>query len=677
MLIKKLELENFRQYIGSQTIEFSIDREKNVTVLIGVNTSGKTTLVRAFEWVLYGTNEFDDKNLLNKNVAENMQVGETKAVKGVLTIEHDSGTGEPITYVIERKQIYTCTGTSVRANVSEAKLSYFQPDGQTKTILNTDFYTNVERILPRRLAGYFFFGGERVGNIATKSDIEESVQGLMGLDVLKNAISHLKTVINKLKKSLDFSGDSRAIESQNKLNGALARKQECENDLNIVTEQLEYYQSEKEKYAALLRANEETAAAQKRREQLDNIIKSLEDRISRDKKDLVSAFSRNSFAFFSLPILKKTVEMLNSSEDETESVPEMTAASIDYILKRGVCICGTCISEGSAAEKHLLCEKAKQPPESIGSLVRRYREQAMDYISSSDNYYEAIESRIATLRSDQRELGLRIDERASLDESLKGAKDVATLEQQYQIAEQRAKEFDKRRESLLETIGSCKRDISNYEKALETLTKANQKNARISLNIDYAQAVLDWVSEAYYSREGIVRGRLEEKVNANFAMMYHGSRTVTIDDKYRVKYIDVTTEESDGLKAVKSFAFVSGLVDLAKEALNSDSSKEANTTPQYYPLVMDAPFSNVDEIHIRNISAILSRSAEQVIIAVMQKDWEPAAEIMAPLVGNRQGEAFVLRRFGQGALPPAPLPQGLQEKSRWQSACLLQIYRGR
>ena len=634
MLIKKLELKNFRQYIGKQTIEFSTDREKNVTVLIGVNTSGKTTLVRAFEWVLYGTNEFDDKNLLNKNIAENMQVGETKAVKGSLTIEHENESGETITYVIERKQIYTCTGTSVRANVSEAKISYLQPDGQTKTKLETDFYTNVERILPRRLANYFFFGGERVGNIASKSDIEESVQGLMGLDVLKNAMSHLRTVINKLKKFLDFSGDHKALDTQNKLNGALARKLECENELNTVTEQLEYYQSEKEKYAALLRANEETAAAQKRREQLDGIIRALEDRIVRDKKDLVSAFSRNSFAFFSLPILKKAVEMLNSSEDETESVPEMTAASIDYILKRGVCICGTCISEGSAAEKHLLCEKAKQPPESIGSMVRRYREQAMDYISSSDNYYESIESRIATLRADQRELGLRIDERASLNESLKSAKDVATLEQQYQTAERRVKEFGKRKEALLETIGYCKRDISNYEKALETLTKANQKNARISLNIDYAQAVFDWVSEAYYSRESIVRGRLEEKVNANFGMMYHGSRTVIIDDKYRVKYIDVTTEESDGLKAVKSFAFVSGLVDLAKEALSSDSSKEADTTPQYYPLVMDAPFSNVDEIHIKNISKILSQSAEQVIIAVMQKDWEPAAEIMAPLVGK-------------------------------------------
>ena len=56
MLIKKLKLKNFRQYIGEQEIQFSTDREKNVTVLIGVNTSGKTTLVRAFEWILYNTN---------------------------------------------------------------------------------------------------------------------------------------------------------------------------------------------------------------------------------------------------------------------------------------------------------------------------------------------------------------------------------------------------------------------------------------------------------------------------------------------------------------------------------------------------------------------------------------------------------------------------------------------
>lgn len=630
MLIKKITLFNFRQYIGTQEVEFSTDPGKNVTVLIGVNTSGKTTFVRAFEWILYNKNEFDDKNLLNQNIVDNMQVGEIQEVTGSIVLEHGGKEFE-----INRKQVYTCIGEKkVRPSISSANIMYLQPDGQTKTQIGSDFDSNIERILPRALSSYFFFGGERVGAISSRQDIESSVKGLMGLDVLYNAMDHLRLVINKLKKSMDFSGDQNARNIQLKLDGAIAKRQECEDELNNINEQIDYYQSEKEKYAALLKANEETAAAQHRREQLDSVIDALNLRIEKDKKDLVTVFSRNGFAFFSMPLLKRVIEKLDKASDKTESVPEMTAASIDYILKRGVCICGTCISEGSAAEKHLLAEKSKQPPESIGSLVRRYREQAMDYLSSSDNYHSSIESKFADIRSNQRELGFRIDERVALDEFLKGAKNVSILEAEYKKAETKVKELERQRNQLNETIGACKKDIANYEKALESYGKANEKNAKISLNIDYAQATFDWVSEAYRTRESTVRSKLEQKVNANFVNMYHGSRNIIIDEKYRVKYIDVTTEESDGLKAVKSFAFVSGLVDLAKEALSSDKSREANIGPQYYPLVMDAPFSNVDETHIRNICQILPHSAEQVIIAVMQKDWEPASVIMETVVGK-------------------------------------------
>jgi DNA sulfur modification protein DndD len=630
MLIKKVTFHNFRQYIGTQEVEFSTDPEKNVTVLIGVNTSGKTTFVRAFEWILYNKNEFDDKNLLNQNIVDNMQVGEIQEVTGSIVLIHGGKEFE-----INRKQVYTCIGEKkVRPSISSANILYLQPDGQTKTQIGSDFDSNIEGILPRALSNYFFFGGERVGAISNRQDIESSVKGLMGLDVLYNAMEHLRLVINKLKKSMDFSGDQNARNIELRLDGANAKRQECEDELNNINEQIDYYQSEKEKYAALLKANEETAAAQHRREQLDSVIDGLKTRIEKDKKDLVTIFSRNGFVFFSMPLLKRVIEKLDKASDKTESVPEMTATSIDYILERGFCICGTCISEGSAAEKHLLAEKAKQPPESIGSLVRRYREQAMDYLSSSDNYYSSIESKFADIRSNQRELGFRIDERVALDESLKGAKDVATLEAEYKKAENKVRELDRKRNQLSESIGACKKDIANYEKALESYGKANEKNAKISLNIDYAHATFDWVSEAYRTRESTVRSKLEQKVNSNFVRMYHGTRNITIDEKYRVKYIDVTTEESDGLKAVKSFAFISGLVDLAKVALSSDKSREANIGPQYYPLVMDAPFSNVDETHIRNICQILPQSAEQVIIAVMKKDWEPAAVIMEPFVGK-------------------------------------------
>lgn len=629
MLIKKLVINNFRQFIGEQVITFSTDKKRNVTVLIGVNTSGKTTFVRAFEWILYAKNEFDDKILLNKNVADNLHMGDTAYVSGKLFIEHNG-----MDYEISRRQQYTCTGTGVRPSNSECSIEYMQQDGQTKTKLESEFNSNIARILPRELSSYFFFGGERVGAISSREDIADSIKGLMGLDILFNAITHLKAVVNKLKKSMDFSGDQHAIDAQKKLDAAYQRKQECDAELQQIEEQLDYYNSEKEKYAALLRANEQTATAQKRREQLDAVIKGLQDRIEKDKKDLVSAFSRNSFAYFSLPLLKKAVEMLESASDSIESVPDMSSSAIDYILSRKVCICGTVISPGSAAEHCLLAEKAKQPPEHIGSVVRHYREQAMEYISSSDDYYETMESRFVALRNDQRELSLRVDERNDLDKTLKDAKDIHALEREYQNACRQIENFNLKQRDLIEKIGSGKRDIDNYEKALESYSKANQKNLKISMNLDYANAVYEWVSDAYKSREESVRQKLEDKVNSNFSRMYHGSRTIMIDEKYRVKYLDVTTEESDGLKAVKSFAFVAGLVDLAKEALASDKSKEADIGPQYYPLVMDAPFSNVDEMHIQNISTILPASAEQVIIAVMQKDWEPAAKIMAPVVGK-------------------------------------------
>lgn len=215
----------------------------------------------------------------------------------------------------------------------------------------------------------------------------------------------------------------------------------------------------------MLRANQETAEEQKRREQLESTVFELKAQIEKDKKELVSSFSRNSFAFFSLPLLKHAAEVLNSSSDETESVPEMTSAAIDYILKRGICICGTHISKGSAAEQYLLKERRKQPPESIGALVRRYREQALEYIDSSETYYEVMKNRFLDFRKDQRELGLRLDECDAIDARLKGAKDVNFLDQSFQAAKNKVEEFDSKKNQTIEAIGACKKKSRTMKKS--------------------------------------------------------------------------------------------------------------------------------------------------------------------------------------------------------------------
>ena len=54
MKFESITMENFMRYKGMNHIEFSCDDVKNVTVVLGDNTVGKTTIAQAFRWGLYG-----------------------------------------------------------------------------------------------------------------------------------------------------------------------------------------------------------------------------------------------------------------------------------------------------------------------------------------------------------------------------------------------------------------------------------------------------------------------------------------------------------------------------------------------------------------------------------------------------------------------------------------------
>ena len=57
MKFKSITMENFMRYKGVNTIEFSCDPGKNVTVVLGDNTVGKTTIAQAFRFGLYRSEE--------------------------------------------------------------------------------------------------------------------------------------------------------------------------------------------------------------------------------------------------------------------------------------------------------------------------------------------------------------------------------------------------------------------------------------------------------------------------------------------------------------------------------------------------------------------------------------------------------------------------------------------
>jgi hypothetical protein len=89
MVLKEIRLSNFRQFYGSQTLHFSLDSSKNITVVIGGNGGvGKTNLIHSIYWCLLGEllNSSDGITHLANNKA--VSEGDLRASVEIL-LEHE------------------------------------------------------------------------------------------------------------------------------------------------------------------------------------------------------------------------------------------------------------------------------------------------------------------------------------------------------------------------------------------------------------------------------------------------------------------------------------------------------------------------------------------------------------------------------------------------------------
>jgi DNA sulfur modification protein DndD len=259
-----------------------------------------------------------------------------------------------------------------------------------------------------------------------------------------------------------------------------------------------------------------------------------------------------------------------------------------------------------------------------------YKTKSEGYLSGTEDFCKTVTDKYKEYRETKRQIGFLEDEVDKQSDLIIDDTDAKAIENNRKNAHTHYLEAQSDYSTAVAHIGSCNTNIKNCDLAIDKFVKNSAKNQRIAKLISYSEEVYKWLDETYREKEDVVRTELQKRVNDNFSKMYHGERSIIIDDKYRVKYSDVKTDESDGLKAVKSFAFIASLVSMAKDKILDDSDVKLG---QDYPLVMDAPFSNVDEIHIDNICKILPHTSNQVIMAVMKKDWDYAATNLNAYVG--------------------------------------------
>ena len=646
MLIKSLKMQNFRQFKGITAVDFPCDPEQNVTIILGDNTFGKTTLLQAFNWCFYETVMFDNNPdfLLNLEVANGMNNGDTETVSVEICVIHNG-----VDYVISRSQTYSCANDKVTGmKKAQVKVSYKQEDGQMESVRATEVQKVIENILPYDLSTYFFFDTERVRSISTRKDVADAVKGLLGLSIMDTAIKHIgtkgnkKTVLGKLYGAMDLDGDEKARGALDMIHSSDAKREAIKTQIDTCASQIGQYEVRKDQLDDILRDNQTTATLQKKKEDLERRLSTerstLESTISLFFKD----FSKGSLQMYAQPLLGQANDFLAAIKIDDKGVLDLTAPTILELLKRGRCICGAELCEGNDAYNHLMEELNYVPPESIGNTVRHFREKLSSFSRNADYTFESLTSRYQEIYRSKARIQEWEDELADISVQIKGKDNMKQYETELIDVKSRLRDLNAKKERLIRDDATLKSEIERYKKVYDSLIAVSGKNKETMLLIKYAEEILDWLSSTYKEKESFIREALETKVNNIFEQMYHGHRRVSIDQKYQVTLLttiedkEVAAGESEGSNRVKSFAFIAGLVALAKEKLIANAGEEGfNLSSEPYPLVMDAPFSNADETHTANISKVLPEIAEQVIMFVMQKDWRYAEPVMATRVGKQ------------------------------------------
>ncbi len=640
MLLKSVSYQDFRPFKGNQTIDLSPDKDNpdaNVTVIIGNNTFGKSTFVLSFIWCLYGESRFTRPNdILNKKVEKSLAVDET-ASAWVQVVFEDGGKE----YTMRRTQEFRKTEKGLKSSESEATLTYIDESGQTQKVgpLQHDINMTIKSILPQDLSEFFFFEGEKDNEIR-KRDLGKAVRTLLGLEAFDKMRSHLfggqsqnnpssSSVMGYyLEKQKSESGDKAQAEWDKKV-AAEEELQKAINRINEIDIEIQKHEELIDDINAKLREAGPAQEMQKRRDDIAKEIASYEKQLDKRNKEFLQLWAKEGVPLFVTPLLSRAEDKLNEMNLDDKGIKGIEAKAIRELLKRGVCLCGTELKEGSLAHKTVESYIDYVPPKSIGTLVRDVKETISVNRESNKEFVKAFEDSYKEIQIVKNRLRkLEAEDRSILSKiSQIGEVDLGNAEDDLIRFKRKISELREDRDTYVGIKTSKQSEIETAINNFNMYKAKNQNAKQFQLYYRYAEEIYKWVNSNYSAKDEEMRVRLATIVATLFDNMYTGKRVVTIDDQYNIvtKTADgETVDLTGGLRVIQYFAYVGGLVKLAYEIMCERHSKDDDVSVamgEQYPLVLDAAFSHADDEHTHNIAHELSETSNQLVFALMKKDW--------------------------------------------------------
>lgn len=342
MLIKRIKAKNFKTYLNLD-LDMSVDEERPIILIGGVNGGGKTTLFESIYGALYGLHIYTVRQF-----KELLNAGALGREDEKITLElHFSGRvlNEEQQYVLTRTYALNPSGNPVESVKLNMNGTIFQYGTATPPAQRAEQEAQVNKIikanLPQELSRYFLFDAMEAGSLLKEDQlnrvIKENIENVMGF----NKYMQLAKSSENLYQAM--TAQRLQVENEKKeYLELLEQKKAKEIELNSFKQQqqdaLQYSVSNKELYDNLKSGlNQETTIKNKieqTKNQIDSIFKK-EELFRNDLNSFVNDFELNVCLPKVIESIKNEVSLILKTKNEKlqQSNTNIGADQIEAVSK--------------------------------------------------------------------------------------------------------------------------------------------------------------------------------------------------------------------------------------------------------------------------------------------------------------------------------------------------------
>jgi len=562
MIISQLTMHHFRQFYGTQTIEFAHDDQKLVTV------------------ILY--------SLYRSQMARMDQQGKVKEEPHQLKL-HNFTSNEMITRADQIQDL-------------------------------------IFSILDERVKHYFFFDGERIERLTRatqeqKKEISVGIRNLLKIDQAvksRDVLQHLLTKTNKelqkhstgeykqaLQEKEEFEKSYESLVGQkNKLEEDLAQNEKRQQEVDQ-----ELVQFEKQKEAI------------QRRKQLEEQVQSEQEKKTEIQGKLV-AFNSTLSLLLAKDVLYDVKKQLDLYLGDHRQEDMMSAQGLRDLIEDLTCICGRSFEEDSDAYQRLQSLYNAVEKQEANQDYHNLKADIMQLLGFLEDKEQELKDRYDAVKQQEKIIEDLFYQLEQLNRQLSNTGEE-TLQQLNEERETLLEEKAKQKQTLNDLKGKIEEAETEKQKLdhrIKDLKAKSGVHQQLLKKEETLKASLDAMKRIIKNFEQDVVEDLEMAATQNLSYLLDDSgranlKEVKVQSDYSLDVLNAFNQPflaniSQGQRQVLSLSFITALAQVAGGTNNLEM-----------PLFMDTPFGRLSSKHQMNLMSFIPQITSQWVLLVTDREY--------------------------------------------------------